>query len=185
VATDASTPADERGQLQVRRVVVLIGPAVLLAGCILVIGSLFLPWYHADPRYLVNDPYPGDLLPFVPIQSFNVEDVFWLGLQMVPLITALVCLGVDAIPFLRRGWLVLGAAISFGVVTILAGAVGVISLLLFPGFLTLAGTVPKILDWGYYVALAGYILLLPGVILLIIGQTHVREQLYLNLRSDR
>jgi hypothetical protein len=72
-----------------------------------------------------------------------------------------------------------GSAVCFGLLTLVAGGVGIISLVLYPGFLTLAGTVPKLLDWGYFVSLAGYILLVPGTILLMIGQTHVRQMVRL------
>jgi hypothetical protein len=35
------------------------------------------------------------------------------------------------------------------------------------------------LDWGYFVSLEGYFLLVPGTILLMIGQTHVRQMVRL------
>jgi hypothetical protein len=56
------------------------------------------------------------------------------------------------------------------------GGVGILLLILYPGFLTLAGTVPKLLDSGYFVSLAGFFLFLPGAILLMIGQRYVREK---------
>jgi hypothetical protein len=78
MATGASTPPDEHGRVQARLsfVLLLIGPAVLLVGSALVIGSLFLPWYHADARYLVGDPYPSDFQPVVPMQSFGGANLF-------------------------------------------------------------------------------------------------------------
>jgi hypothetical protein len=181
MATGASTPADERGQVQARLsfVLVLIGPAVLLVGSALVIGSLFLPWYYANPRDLVGDHYLPDFQPFVPMQSFGTGDLFWFALAAIPIATTLVCLGVDATPLLRRRWLIRGSAVCFGSLTLMAAGVGIIALILYPGFLTLAGTVSKLLDWGYFVSLAGYILLVPGAILLIIGQMYVRQMVHL------
>lgn len=44
---------------------------------------------------------------------------------------------------------------------LVTGGVGIVSLLVYPDFLSLAGTVPNILDWGYYVSLVGCILLMP------------------------
>jgi hypothetical protein len=76
---------------------------------------------------------------------------------------------------MRREWLIRASAVCFGVLTLVAGGVGILSLILYHGFLNLGGTVPELLDWGYFVSLAGYILLVPGAILLMIGQTHVRQ----------
>lgn len=146
----------------------LIGPAILLVGSVLLLGSLFLPWHHADARYLVGDPYPGDFQPFVPMQSFSAGDLYWLVLAAIPILAALVCLCIDASPRLRR--LSRVAAVYFGIFTLLAAGVGIISLILSYSFLDLAGTVPNILDWGYFVSLAGYILLVPGAILLMVGR---------------
>jgi hypothetical protein len=154
---------------------VLLGPVVLFVGSALVIGAVFLPWYHADARYLVGDPYSSDFQPFVPMQSFDGSDLFWLVLAAITIIGVLICLCVDATPFLRQQWLIRVSAISFGLLTLVEGGLGIISHLLYPGLLTLAGTVPKILDGGYFVSLAGYILLVPGAILLMIGQRHVRQ----------
>ena len=75
-ATSAFTPAKEHGRVQTRWLIVLVlmGPAVLLVGSALLIGSLFLPWYHTDPRY---DHYPPDLQPVVPIQSHDGRTLGW------------------------------------------------------------------------------------------------------------
>jgi hypothetical protein len=136
--------------------------------------GLFLPWYYADARYLVGDPYPSDFEPFVPMQSFYAGYLYWLVLAAIPIIATLGCLGIDATPLLRRPGLLRGSAIGFGLLTLVAGAVGIISLLIYRSYLPLLGTVPKLLDWGYFVSLEGYFLLVPGTILLMIGQTHVR-----------
>jgi hypothetical protein len=180
MATGASTPADEQGRVQVRRsfVLVLIGPAVLLVGSALVLGGLFLPWYHADARYLVGDSDPSDFQPFVPVQSLYHGDRFWLilaALAAIPIMATLVCLGIDATPRLRRPGLIRGAAVGFGLLTLLAGGGGIFLLNLYQGFMRLAGTVPELLDWGYFASFAGYLLLVPGAILLMIGQTHVSQ----------
>jgi hypothetical protein len=183
MATGASTPADEQGRVHARRsfVLVLLGPAVLLVGSALVIGGLFLPWHHADARYLVGDPYPSDFQPFVPVQSLSTSrnDWFWLilaALAAIPIIATLVCLRIDATPHLRRQGLIRGAAVRFRLLTLLAGVGGIILLYpLYNGSLNLLGGVPELVDWGYFVSLAGYILLVPGAILLMIGQTHVSQ----------
>jgi hypothetical protein len=148
-------------------------------GSALVIGGLFLPWYHADARYLVGDLYPSDFQPFIPMQPFNGSDLLWLTLAAFPVIAALVCPAVDATPLLRRQWLIIAAAICLGSLTLVAGGVGIIFLILYPGLLTLAGTVPKLLDWGYFVTLTGYILLVPGAVLLMIGQRYIRQMVRL------
>jgi hypothetical protein len=150
-----------------------MGPAVLLVGSALVIGSLFLPWYHADPRY---DHYPPDLQPFVPMQSFEGFALLWFVLAAVPIFAMLVCLAIDATPLLRLPWLIMTASVCFGLLTLVAGGVGILLLILYPGFLMLAGTVPKLLDPGYFVSLVGFFLLLPGAILLMIGQAQVGQK---------
>jgi hypothetical protein len=149
-------------------------------GSALVIGGLFLPWHHSDARYLVGDPYPSDFLPFVPVQSFstNGNDWFWLllaALAALPILATLVCLGLDATPRLRRPGLIRGAAVFFGFLTLLAGAGGSILLFRYHGFLGVAGGVPDLMDWGYFVSLAGYILLVPGALLLMAGQRQVSQ----------
>lgn len=176
-----SPPADEHDRVQARRsfVLLLIGPAVLLLGSALVIGGLFLPWYHADARYLVGDPYPSDFQPVVPMQSFYAGDLYWFVLAAIPIMATLVCLLIDATPILRRHGLIRGSAICFGLLTLVAGGVGIISLILYHSFLYLVGTVPKLMDSGYVVSLAGYFLLVPGAILLMIGQSHVRKMVRL------
>lgn len=182
-----SPPADEHDRVQARRsfVLLLIGPAVLLLGGALVIGGLFLPWYHADARYLVGDPYPSDFQPFVPVQSLYDGDLFWLVLAAIPIMATLVCLLIDATPILRRHGLIRGSAICFGLLTLVAGVGGIFLLIQFHSFLHLAGTiylaglVPALMDSGYFVSLAGYLLLVPGAILLMIGQSHVRKMVRL------
>jgi hypothetical protein len=175
MATGASTPADEHGRVPARLsfVLLLIGPAVLLLGSALVIGGLFLPWHHSDARYLVGDPYPSDFQPFIPMQSFDGSELFWLVLAAIPISATLVCLRIDTTPRLRRRGFIRASAVCFGLLTLMAGGVGILSLILYQGFMRLEGTVPKLLDWGYFVSLVGYILLAPGAILLMIGQTHV------------
>jgi hypothetical protein len=146
---------------------VLMGPAVLLLGSALVMGSLFLPWYHADPRI---DHYPPDLQPFVPMQPFVPGDLFWLVVPAIHIIAVLVCLVIDVTPLVRRPRLIREAAVLFFLLMVMAGGTGILFLMQVPGFfLTVAGTVPKVLDGGYFVALAGCILLLPGAVLLING----------------
>lgn len=183
MAAAPSTPAGEHERVHARLsfVLLLIGPAALLLGSALVLGGLFLPWHHSDARYLVGDPYPSDFQPFVPMQPFDAADLYWLVLAAIPIIAMLVCLLIDATPPLRRPTVILGTAIFFGVVTLLTAGVGIISLILEYSFLGLAGTVPHILDSGYFVSLAAYILLVPGAILLMIGQTHVSRLVRLGL----
>jgi hypothetical protein len=183
MATGAAPPADEKGRVLARRsfVLLLLGPAVLLVGSALGIGGLFLPWYHADARYLVGDPYPSDFQPFVPVQSLYDGDLFWLVLAAIPIMATLVCLLIDATPRLRRQGLIRGSAVCLGLLTLVAGGGGIFLLIQFHRFLHLAGTVylaghvPALIDSGYFVSLAGYILLVPGAILLMIGQTQVRQ----------
>jgi hypothetical protein len=111
MAAAPSPPADEQDRVHARRsfVRLLIGPAVLLVGSVLVIGGLFLPWDHSDARYLVGDPYPTDFEPFVPMQSFYAGYLFWLELAAVPIIATLGCLGIDATPLLRRPGILRGS----------------------------------------------------------------------------
>jgi hypothetical protein len=173
MATTPSPPADEHGRVQARLsfVLLLIGPAVLLVGSALVIGGLFLPWYHF---YLGGDGYLNAFQPFVPMQSFHAEDLYWLVLAAIPIMATLVCLRIDATPHLRGQGLIRGSAIFFGLLTLVAGGVGTISLILFRYFLTLAaGNI--LMDSGYVMSLAGSILLMPGAILLMVGQSHVRQ----------
>jgi hypothetical protein len=181
MATAPSTPGGEHDQVQVRLsfVRLLIGPGVLLLSSALVIGSLFLPWYHFDARYLVGDPYSSDSQPFVPVQSFYAGDLIWLALAAIPIMATLVCLLIDATPFLRQQWLILSSAVCFGILTLVAGGVGIMLLIFYRGFLGLAGTIPHIMDSGYVMSFVGYILLAPGGIFLIIGQTHVRNMVRL------
>jgi hypothetical protein len=188
MASTPSPPADEHERVQARRtfVLLLIGPAVLFLGGAFVVGGLFLPWYRSDARYLVGDPYPSDFQPFVPMQSFSAADLYWLVLAAIPILAALACLLIDAISRLRWRWVNRGSAIFFGVITLLAAAVGIISLILSYSFLGLAGTVPHIMDFGYFVSLAGYIILAPGAILLMFGQIRVSQMALLgSLRATR
>jgi hypothetical protein len=175
MAPAPSPPADEHGRAQARLsfVLLLIGPAVLLVGSALVLGGLFLPWFHYDTPYLVGGRYSA-LQPFVPMRSFIAEDLEWFVLAAIPIMATLVCLRIDATPRLRRQGLIRGSAIFFGLLTLVAGGVGTISLILSWYFLTLAaGNI--LMDSGYGVSLAGYILLMPGAILLMVGQSHVRQ----------
>lgn len=185
MAAAPTTPADEHERVQARlsSLLLLIGPALLLLGCALVLGSLFLPWYHSDARYLVGDPYPSDFQPFVPMQPFDAVDLYWLVLAAIPIVAILVCLLIDVTPRLRRPSVILGTAIFSGVVTLLTAGVGIISLIFVYSFLGLAGTVPHILDSGYFVSLAAFILLVPGAILLIIGQIHVSRMVRLGFQN--
>jgi len=175
MATTPSPPADEHGRAQARLsfVLLLIGPAVLLVGSALVIGGLFLPWRH----FYVDGTGRGLVAfqqPFVPMQSFPADDLYWLVLAAIPIMATLVCLRIDATPHLRGQGLIRGSAIFFGLLTLVAGGVGTISLILSWYFLTLAaGNI--LMDSGYGVSLAGYILLMPGAILLMVGQSHVRQ----------
>ena len=93
----------------------------------------------------------------------------------IPILATLVCLRIDATPRLRRQGLIRGAAIVFGLLTLVAGGVGTISLILSWYFLTLPGVANLLMDSGYGVSFAGYILLVPGAILLMVGQSHVRQ----------
>ena len=180
MATAPSPPADEHGRVQARLsfvllligpAVLLIGPAVLLVGSALVIGGLFLPWYHF---YLVGDFNFNASQPFVPMQSFHAEDLYWLVLAAIPIMATLGCLRIDATPRLRRQRLIRGSVIFFGLLTLVAGGVGIISLILFRYFLTLR-VANILMDSGYVMSLAGSILLMPGALLLMVGQSHVRQ----------
>jgi len=180
MAPAPSPPADEHGRAQARLsfVLLLIGPAVLLVGSALVLGGLFLPWFHYDTPYLVGGRYSA-LQPFVPMRSFIAEDLEWFVLAAIPIMATLGCLRIDATPRLRRQGLIRGSAFFFGLLTLVAGGVGIISLILFRYFLTLPGVANILMDSGYVMSFAGSILLVPGAILLMVGQSHVRKMVRL------
>lgn len=182
MASAPSPPsADEPERAPARRsfALLLSGPAVLLVGSALVIGSLFLPWYHSDPRFLVGDPYPSDFQPFVPMQSYNFIDQYWPVLVAFPIMAALVCLLIDTTPRWRDQAIIRASAIIFGIFALMAAGVGIILLILYPVFLSMGEGVPRIWDSGYVIALVGYILLAPGAILVMIGQRQVRRMVRL------
>jgi hypothetical protein len=152
----------------------LPGPAVLLVGSALEIGGLCLPWDHFGAPYVpVNNA-------FVPMQSWSyTADLYWLVLAAIPIMATLVSLGITAIPRLRRHGLIRRSAIFLGLLTLVAGGVSILSLILFHYFLTLEGVANLLMDSGYFISLAGSLLLVPGAILLMLGQRHVSKMVRL------
>ena len=76
---------------------------------------------------------------------------------------------------IETSWLIRAAAICFGLLTLVAAGLGAFLLNSYPGVPGGDTSVPTIWDQGYSVSSVGYLLLVPGAILLMIGQAQVRQ----------
>jgi hypothetical protein len=163
---------DEQGQTYPSLSLTLAGPVVLLTGGALAATGMFLPWWH----YQTCDPTVDNCQPYVPVAIENSTGILIL---LSPILAALAAgffsLVLHRVPGLPLRRTLLLWPILLGVVSLITGLLGTAWITLTGVFVNAFSETTQIMDSGYFIALAGCALLVPGAVLLLVAESRWRD----------
>jgi hypothetical protein len=135
-------------------------------------AGMFLPWWH----YQTCDSLVDNCQPHAGIDLYGAMSA---PIFLVPIlaasVTGLFSLLLHSTLGLRQRRSLLLWAILLGVMTLVTGIFAMALVALSGMFLNAFSVVPEILDSGYFIALTGYILLVPGALLQVVAESRWRD----------